>query len=292
MTAAEPIPVIINPAAKGAGAARKLSRVRGLSPRVQLRETTGAGDARRIARELAAEGVPLVVAAGGDGTVNEVMAGLAETPPGQPAPALGVLPLGTMNVFALEMRLPVLNLAACWERIENGRPRPVDLWQAGGRVFAQMAGVGLDASVVRETSWQSKKRWGPFSYIGTLIRLLDQPPAQITVEIDSGECFDATAILIGNGRFYGGLFPVFPGAQNDDGWLDLAIIRGHGPALMGGLFIDILQRAEREETVVRRRARQCRITSASEAPFEVDGELAGATPLAITPAARNISVMS
>jgi diacylglycerol kinase (ATP) len=275
------IPVIVNPAAQSFRAARKVQRVRHLSRQIQLHETRATGDARQFARELAESGVPVIVAAGGDGTINEVIAGLIEAKVAS-MPALGLLPLGTMNVLACELRLPTLNLQQCWNLITEGRTREIDLWLAGGLVFAQMAGIGLDAAVIEQTSPQSKRRWGPLSYVGTLFQLLDQPVPEVQVSLDGGPPISGTTVLLGNGRLYGGPFQVFPRAANDDGWLEVAIIHGHGPALFAGLVADVLtRRQDTGEMVTRQRARSLRIHAPCRVPFEIDGELGGETPLLV-----------
>ncbi|MFN0129898.1 MAG: diacylglycerol/lipid kinase family protein [Verrucomicrobiales bacterium] len=275
--------IILNPAAQSTRASRKVEVVRALATGAHVVETRAIGDARRLARELAEQGWSTVVAAGGDGTVNEVAAGLLEAAVPEP-PVLGVLPLGTMNVFALELDLPVLNLRQCWERVVAGQARPIDAWKANDRTFFQMAGVGVDAQVIRQTSWEAKKSWGPLSYLGTLARVLDRPSAEVRVQVDDGPWITGGTVLLGNGRFYGGPFPVFPGAKNDDGLLDVAVIHGHGPAIFSNLVADVLfyEIDEEHEGVTRLRGSRVRLESPEMAPFEIDGESGGDTPLSVT----------
>ena len=106
------------------------------------------------------EGFERIVAAGGDGTINEVVNGIA----GSDA-ALGLLPMGTMNVFATELGLPSYDLNRCWEIIKAEHTRLIDLPSANGKHFVQLAGVGLDAQVVKETSLALKRNFGPLSYL-------------------------------------------------------------------------------------------------------------------------------
>jgi diacylglycerol kinase (ATP) len=290
--AAGDIAIIINPAAKSTGAARQLDRVRALAAGARLIETRCAGDARRLARDLADAGCPVVVAAGGDGTMNEVAAGLLEAG-GDSLPALGLLPLGTMNVFALELGLPVLSLDDCWQRLLAGRTRPVDAWRAGEHVFMQMAGIGVDATVILRTTWEAKKRWGPLSYLGTLAHVLDQPPAELRISLDDGPWLSGTTALLGNGRLYGGPFAVFPEAVNDDGLLDIMLVHGHGPATFSNLVADVLMNGidADHEIVTRLRGRRARIEAPIALPFEIDGELGGETPVTITRHERRLRVI-
>jgi len=277
------IAVIINPAAQSAKASRHVETVRALAAGATLFETQAAGDARRLAREAARAGFRIVVATGGDGTVNEVAAGLLD-PADVPRPALGLLPLGTMNVFALELGLPIHCLETCWNRLLAGNSRSLDAWQAGQHVFIQMAGVGLDATVIRQTSWASKKKWGPLSYLGTLTRVLDQPPQELSLRVDDGPWLTGTNVLLGNGRFYGGPFPVFPAARPDDGLIDVVLIRGHGPATFSALVADVLMNAidANHGAATRFQGQKVEIKAAAPIPYEVDGELGGETPLLIT----------
>jgi diacylglycerol kinase family enzyme len=112
------IAVIFNPAARGDRAKRLRARIEGLGEGVVLQATSCGGEAESLARAAVADGFDTVVAAGGDGTVNEVVNGIAGTDA-----ALGLLPLGTMNVFATELGLPVSDLEACWEIVQGEQIR-------------------------------------------------------------------------------------------------------------------------------------------------------------------------
>ena len=250
-----------------------------------------AGDARRLAREFAEAGMPVIVAAGGDGTMNEVVNGLAEAR-SESRPALGLLPTGTMNVFARELSLPH-DLAACWRIIETGRSREVDLWRANDRYFAQLAGIGIDAAVIDRTSWESKRRLGPLSYVGSLLRELAAPSPRLSVTADDRQPVHGGAVFVGNGRFYGGPVRAFPGAVNNDGWLDVLILHHLDPAELAALFVDVMDRTSHESPRYSRlRARRLRIEASRAVPFEVDGELGGTVPLDIEPAPFNLRVLA
>src|SRR5256885_14798115 len=146
--------VIFNPVARGDKARGFQSHLNQIAREAALKPTTCAGDARRLAKEAVNEGFETVVAAGGDGTLNEVLNGIADAD-GFKRARLGVLPLGTVNVFAKELKLPQ-NFAGAWEVIQRGREMLIDApWanyicegQAQRRYFAQMAGAGLDSRAV------------------------------------------------------------------------------------------------------------------------------------------------
>lgn len=275
-----PIPVILNPAARSTKAAALEEALRALSPAPELHLTKGPGDATAIAEDLASAGHELVVSAGGDGTMNEVLQGLCRAnsrlQPGQRHTALGVLPLGTMNVFSVELKLPGKDLVECWRRITNGKRSEVDLWMANEHYFVQLGGVGLDAQIVQETSWEAKKKFGPLSYVMSAVNVLLRPPPTLSVQIEGRSPLLGTVVLIGNGKHYGGPFPLFRDASNTDGKLDLIIFRGLGGMeflqLLRGMMLDGYQACEYLDYV---QAEQFTVASdASDAPVELDGELA------------------
>src|SRR5438477_12896735 len=138
--------VILNPAAHSDRAKRSRARVESLARGCTVCASSSAAEAALLARNAVAEGFGKVVAAGGDGTINAVVNGLAGS-----SATLGLLPIGTVNVFAMELGLPSHNLALCWEIIQGDNTRLIDLPSASGKYFVQLGGVGLDAQAVKET---------------------------------------------------------------------------------------------------------------------------------------------
>src|SRR5207247_6036201 len=147
--------------------------------------TTGIGDAELMARRGAKEGFEKIVAAGGDGTINEVVNGLAGTDT-----MLGLLPIGTMNVFATELGLPVHDLDLCWRIVKADGTRSVDLPKANQKFFVQLAGVGLDAQVVKETSSQLKRNFGPLSYLISAAQIAARQPPRLFIQSDDAPIKD------------------------------------------------------------------------------------------------------
>lgn len=276
----EEIPVILNPTARSAKASGRAAAIRELSPRIRLCETAGPGDARRLARELSQAGAPLVVAAGGDGTVNEVVNGLADLGP-DCGTALGILPAGTMNVFAVELGLPAGDLAKCWRIAECSEVREVDLWKAGERYFVQLAGVGLDAQVIAETTWEKKKALGPLSYAMTMLRLIGQPGPELTVTADERPSMTAAAVLLGNGHRYGGPLKIFPRASNSDGLLDVLVLKRQSltqlAMTLSSLFLSRYRYFSQHLEYFQ--ARRVTVSALQPVPVEADGDLSGATPV-------------
>ena len=265
--------IIFNPKARSEKSRGLAEALREAAPEAELRMTSGPGDARRLAAEAAREGFRVVAAAGGDGTVNEVANGLAGT-----QAALGVLPVGTMNVFAKEHDLPE-KLDEAWAVIRAGNQREIDLLAANDTHFIQLAGVGLDAQVVKETTWESKKNLGPLSYLISAAQIAARTPPKLIVEA-GGVKSEGSFVLIGNGRFYGAKLVLFPKARVDDGLLDVLIFKNIGyldlAKYLAGVFMG---RHTGMDGVEYFQVSEATVRSEQEVPVEVDGELSGALPV-------------
>ncbi len=173
--------VIINPAAGSPETSRHWQeRVESIVRDCPIRITSHPGEAEALTRRAVEEGFARIVAAGGDGTVNHVANGLAGS-----SAALGLLPLGTVNVFAMEVGLPSNNLELCWEIINSGNVRLVDLPSANGKHFVQLGGVGLDAQVVKETSLAFKRSFGPLSYLISAAQIAARQPPKLFLESEN-----------------------------------------------------------------------------------------------------------
>jgi YegS/Rv2252/BmrU family lipid kinase len=221
--------IIFNPSARGEKATAFCSKLESLYPNCVLRRTTGPGAARSLAAQAVREGFGTVVAAGGDGTANEVVNGIGDVPGGFEKSRLGILPLGTVNVFARELGLP-RSLPVVAKAIALGNEKAIDLgkveFQREGkretRYFLQLAGAGLDSRAIALVSWELKKKIGPFAYAWAGVRAVREKQPVITVE--AGESVSGEMVMVGNGRFYGGSFAVFPSASLRDGLLDICVI--------------------------------------------------------------------
>lgn len=275
--------VILNPAAQGERACRQRDRVTSLLPRGSVVElTTGPGDAGRLVREALAAGFRTIVAGGGDGTVNEVVNGLTEA--GSPPDVrLGLLPLGTMNVFAAELGIPGNRVSRACEIIAAGFCRQVDLAQANGRAFVQMAGIGFDAQAVSEVDWAMKKNFGPLSYLISAARVAARELPRLVVTAADGRTSEGCLVLVGNGRFYGGPFAVFKEARLDDGQLDVIVCHSvthfdllrYLPNVLFGTHLDMdgIEFFHTPALAVHPARDGERI------PYETDGEIAGMAPV-------------
>jgi diacylglycerol kinase (ATP) len=277
--------VIFNPAARGDKARRLRRHLDDLGTQCTLKLTTAAGDARRLATEAVSEGFESIVAAGGDGTLNEVLNGIADAPEGLARARLGLLPLGTVNVFACEMDIPT-RLEAAWETIRRGRETRIDLpsveYDAKGarqrRYFAQLAGAGLDAMAIELVHWPLKKKIGPLAYVVAGLKALLGTQTKITAA-GGGHSATGELVLIGNGRFYGGRYEIFPGADLRDGRMDVCVfprvtwmtLARCGPSLL-------LSRSLPASAVQVFQTESLTLSSPSRTPLEADGELIGHLP--------------
>ncbi len=258
--------------------------------RLEVVETRHAGHAAELAREAAHDPDALVVAAGGDGTIAEVAAGLQ----GGRA-RLGIIPLGTANVLAHELNLPTgaVGLAAT---LASNRQRP--LWPGiassteGERLFVQMLGIGFDAHVVHHISRIAKRALGKGAYVAQTLRELPRygfEPIQLLID---GEEAEAGSVIVAKGSLYGGPYLLAPDARPDEPGFSVILFEqaGIGPALVAGAALP-LNRLGRVPGAVHKRASEIVVKGTQALPAQADGDPAGTTPLRITDALSPISVM-
>ena len=268
--------VILNPTAGSPEHIRSWQeRVESLAGDCPVRVTSHPGEAEELAQRAIDEGFTRIVAAGGDGTVNQVANGLADR-----KAALGVLPMGSVNVFAMELGLPLHNLRRCWDIIEETNIRQIDLPIANGRYFVQLAGVGLDAQVVKETSLAFKRSFGPLSYLISAAQIAARQPPKLFIESEETSVEEGSFVLVGNGRLYGGPFPFFKHAIIDDGLFDVVVFKRLGYLEIVKYLQDVVFSSDIKVPEIEYfQTRQLRITSEQDVPLELDGELAGNCPV-------------
>jgi diacylglycerol kinase (ATP) len=264
-------PLIFNPKARSQKGGRVLRFLMSHANRFAMYATNHAGEARDLAARFAREGEPIVIAAGGDGTLNEVVHGLAGS-----STVLGVLPAGTMNVFAREMGIPFDSLERALAIIDAGLVREVDLFSANGSPFVQMAGIGFDAQVIEETTWESKKMLGPLAYLLAAVKVLGEQPPKMEIVCADGRREEGVAVVAGNGSLYGGQFKLFRNADNQDSKLDVLVYKEAGyrivlDSLRGLAFggVDLLASTSYFQTEA------FTVRADREVPVEVDGEWIG-----------------
>jgi YegS/Rv2252/BmrU family lipid kinase len=288
--------VIYNPTAGGSRRRRfeaVLADLADLGCPMDVRPTTGPGDAAVFAREADPAAHDLVVAAGGDGTINEVINGLvAQAGPGRQAEVpLAVLPLGTANVLAAELGLDLVP-AHIARSIARGPVQPVSLGRAnsaagadesGGRVFSLMAGAGFDARVVAGIDLRLKRLLGKGAYVIEGFYQMSRrkpPPLRITVD---GRDYEAASVVVSNARFYGGRYLLAPAANLAEPLLHVCLFR-HGDTLNILRYAVALQHGGLEENERFRivTGRDIRITGDPGAPLQADGDIIARLPVTIS----------
>jgi diacylglycerol kinase (ATP) len=287
---------------------------------VTLRETSRPLEATELARHAVNRGAKVVIAAGGDGTVNEVANGLVNT-----AAALGVLPVGTTNAWALQMGIPALNpiipgiqavklIAALEERI--ARPLPasyyrkvllnaarvlveghtvaVDMGELSGRHFLMWAGIGFDAAIAQSIPLKEKRALGSWAYVFPTIESIHKySGTDVCLNLDGKVAKVSTPlIVVSNIQLYGGMIAIGDKACVNDAKLDVCIFKG------GGFFTFVQQAVKvlshrhlRDPQVEYYQCREIVIESAHSLPVHIDGEPFTMTPVAIHTVPSSLKVI-
>jgi diacylglycerol kinase (ATP) len=276
--------VVLNPTAgRGAGAAN-LARLKDLLAHasaearfpVEIVETTKSGDATRLARASAESGALIVAAAGGDGTISEVINGLVGT-----RATLDILPLGTGNDFARHLGLGTdLDLAV--QTLFYGTPQSLDLGFAQGRWFHNVAGCGLDAVVAARANRGYRFLRGTSAYIAAVLQsLFTYRSVQMRLTVD-GETVTRRAMLcsVANATTYGGGMLIAPDAKTDDGLFDICLIADVGTIEFLRAFPRVFKGTHTTHPkVTMLRGRHVRIETDTPLPVLIDGDVFGTTPV-------------
>jgi YegS/Rv2252/BmrU family lipid kinase len=253
-----------------------LTRLRDHGCTLVLRETQAPGDAERFAAEVDPDAFDVVVAAGGDGTVNETINGLARS--GLP---LAVIPLGTANVLAAEigLRTDPASLARC---VAFGQPRPITLGAANGRRFILMAGAGFDAHVVAGVSVPMKRWLGKGAYVlSTLHQLLVFTFPTYEVLIDN-TARRVASVIVTNARYYGGRFVCAPDASLESDTLQVCLFERAGRLAAIGYALALFTGRLPELSTYRViEARRVEIRGRPGEPLQGDGDVIGQLDVAI-----------
>ena len=189
--------------------------------RTRICLTKKPGDACDVARTTF--DVDVIVCAGGDGTVNEVVNGLVARPERLPLPTLAFLPLGTANVLAWELDLPARKAKKMVKQIENNRVLTVRPGVANGQRFFLMASVGLDARAVAAVRPGTKRLFGGGAYVMAAVKALAQPSPSYTVTVD-GKSYQAATVIVARAKHYGGPFVLTPDAGIERNSLTILMI--------------------------------------------------------------------
>ena len=337
--------IILNPASGSGRAANFLELLQELPGNPIVRITTRPGEGKDLAREATAQGYQTIVAAGGDGLINEVVNGLIDSLNRTSFPhenrllskltyadevqdvsgaeqlsvqevlegastgttkqfakevefrkksniRLGILPLGTMNVFASELRIPLHSVEEAWSVILEQHiqhvdlPCVIDLENKCKHYFIQLAGIGLDAQILLETSREAKQIFGPISYLLTFLNVALRKPPKIFLHCEETGKKYGSFLLLGNGKFYGGTFPFFSEGSLHDGLLHVLLFKHHNfLELLGNIPGLLLGRARELPTVKYFKTTSIVIeprNPSTKIPFELDGEMIAYLPIQVT----------
>jgi diacylglycerol kinase (ATP) len=274
--------LIVNPIAgrrrPEAAPEKLLAALRNDDSLVDMVCTTRRGDAEAAARSAGERDYARVIVAGGDGTVNEAATGLM----GSGIP-LGIVPCGTANVLAYELGIPGDVEQACALAL-RGTPRSVDVGIANGRAFAMVAGIGFDAELISGISLSLKRRIGKGAYwLAGMRHLTRARPAAYRLVVD-GEPREETlyGILVCNTAHYAGRYVLSPDTRPDDGLLDMFSIHARGFAgLLRTLFAFAFNRLPTCSHIMHAQIRSLECETAPIAPYELDGDPVGVTPLSV-----------
>ena len=243
--------------------------------------TEKAGDAARFARQAIRDRCEFVIAAGGDGTLNEVINGVARNPD---RVCIGLVPLGTGNDFARSLKLPV-TIAENIEILRRGKRRSIDLVRVRSdrvRYFINVSAGGFSGLVDEKLTPELKKTWGPLAYVRSAAAALSDLHAYRTaVELADGEKLDIDLynIIVANGTYVAGGLPVAPESDPSDGLLDVVLIPKRSTPEMLLLAAQIvLGNHLRSESIVFRRTPRLKVRSQPGMWFNADGELVGNEP--------------
>ncbi len=241
----------------------------------ELKLTKDQGDARKFTREAVKRGLDAVVAVGGDGTINEVIQELAGS-----NTALGVLPGGTVNIWARETGIPRNDLPEAREVLLKGQTRRIDLGRVNKRYFLLMSTIGFDAEVTHAVEKKPIKRFGVLGYImlGTWLGI-GYPNFQVVLQTgERTRRMKVVQVVIGNTQLYAGTIKFTWQAKFDDGILDVCIV--HSTSFLGriGILIDfLLRRPQRQQWVRYETADIIKVHTKKPVAIQVDGDPAGYT---------------
>ena len=278
--------IITNPSAaraggKGLAVARSRLEARGF--RVSVESTCATGDGERLARAAVGAGVDVVIAHGGDGTAMDVAAALVGT-----TLPLGLLPGGTGNVLAGNLGIGRSFVAAA-DTIAAGATRTIDVGRlttaAGSRYFAVNCAAGFAADLMAKTEQHHKRRFGVVAYVARAIMMgANLVRAATRIEVD-GAVHDghaATVIVANCGQLVPGVLSLADDIAPDDGVFDVAVLDAASYASALRLAWRIFQRRpDADAGITFYRGRTVRVSCEPIMPVEADGELLGATPMAV-----------
>ncbi len=288
--------VIMNENAGSADQAELLHESMGAHASVTCRRTTEKGHGIELAEQAAREGFDVVAAAGGDGTINEVVNGLMRA---DDRPILGVIPLGTGNDLARMLDIPLKDAAAALDLIETGERRWLDTYRmetpSTSCYGINAAAGGFSGKVNEALTSELKSNWGPIAYLigaASVIPEISDYDSYLTIDDGVPELIRAFNVVIANGRTIAGGKRISPLSNPEDGLLDVVIIERGSVVEMGDLAARLVAgNLFASDLVSHRRARKVHLESEPRMWFNLDGELLTQEPITIEVQPRSIEVV-
>lgn len=266
-------------------------RLRAATPhgvRLTIRRTEAAGDAVRLSRELVAD-ADLVVAAGGDGTVADVVSGAF----GSGVP-LAILPSGSTNITARELGIPTDPKRAISLLFGRHRLQTMDVGRCGDRCFLHMAGAGLDSRFFAATDRRLKRRFGWLAYLPPAALALRMPPADITVIADGRRLTARSPLVViaNGGSVIAPSIRLDRRIRSDDGLLDVFLFTAATPIPIArtlGRFVTL--RLSETPFLLSDQAKHIELTTDPPLPLQLDGDVTGHAPASFSVAAGGVSIV-
>lgn len=269
--------------------------------KLDIRQTEHKGHARQLAEQAAHDGYGEIIVAGGDGSIGQVADGIIRS--GAEHVHLGIIPLGTGNVFARDVGLPFPRSAndsaavRAARIILAGHAIPIDVGVANGDAFVCWAGCGIDAAVTEqvETNLAFNKRRSPVStYVSQLLHLLrNYQPARMRMTVDELETLEGHyyLVVVSNIALYARYLRLTPRAYLNDGYLDLLVVESQRPVrFLYTALKAVAYPPVGDQRIIRRRIRSLKIETDQPLPYHLDGDPLGTLPITIGVLPERLSI--
>lgn len=254
---------------------------------VEIKSTAKAGDASEFATQACHDKFDAIFAVGGDGTVNEVLAGMA---PNEHKPKLGIFPAGTFNAMARLLRIP-LDLDTAIRNFDPEHFLPIDIGQVNDHYFAYILSIGDIPEAIHTVSIEDKSKSGVLAYIKTIAgRLTNLGKFEFSIEADGEEISSqASHLLLLLTDYLGPMRIISDGATESDGRMNLLLMKGKRLSDLLALIPDFLAgKIEENEGIDHRRVEEVHIHSRNDLHCDIDGEEGPSLPLKIKVLPRHI----
>ncbi len=284
--------VIVNPIAGGPKLVRYEKLLKNFFSKYKIsysyKVTSKPAEAIQLAKNAAKEKYELVIAAGGDGTINEVVNGIINS-----KSILGIIPLGTINILAMELGIPQ-NFTKALNLILTGSVKAIDIGKVNDRYFVLMAGFGMDSYAIYRTNLKLKKYIGALAYvISGIYSIFKYPPHKISVNIDNHRIDDTGYfVVVENVPSYGGKFKIAPYADVNDGLLDVCVFKKTGIFHTFRYFLGIALKKHIHYPDVRYyQCKKVELASNHNVLVHTDGDVIGSLPAQITVLRKKLKVL-